>query len=79
MNNDHSLLQIGLVLLLLFWILQRAKLDSEVAPTAVDLIFDVRKTSTKLTESVNHRTQLFDDHDLAKPDSGFSRRVGSDG
>ena len=44
---------------------QQAKLDSEMALTAVDLIFDLRETSTKLTGSVNYRSELFDDHQLA--------------
>ena len=44
---------------------QEAKLDSEMALTAVDLIFDLRETSTKLTGSVNYRGELFDDHQLA--------------
>ena len=35
---------------------QEAKLDSEMALTAVDLIFDLRETSTKLTGSVNYRS-----------------------
>ena len=34
---------------------QEAKLDSEMALTAVDLIFDLRETSTGLTGSVNYR------------------------
>jgi non-ribosomal peptide synthetase component F len=45
---------------------QQAKLDSEMALTAVDLIFDLRETSTKLTGSVNYRSELFDDHQLAR-------------
>jgi acyl carrier protein len=45
---------------------KEAKLDSEMALTAVDLIFDLRETSTKLTGSVNYRSELFDDHHLAK-------------
>ena len=44
---------------------QEAKLDSEMALTAVDLIFDLRETSTKLTGSVNYRSELFDDLRLA--------------
>jgi amino acid adenylation domain-containing protein len=44
---------------------QQAKLDSEMALTAVDLIFDLRETSTKLTGSVNYRSELFDDHRVA--------------
>ena len=37
---------------------QEAKLDSEMALTAVDLIFDLRETSTGLTGSVNYRSGL---------------------
>ena len=44
---------------------QEAKLDSEMALTAVDLIFDLRETSTRLTGSVNYRSELFDDHQVA--------------
>ena len=44
---------------------QEAKLDSEMALTAVDLIFDLRETSTKLTGSVNYRSELYDKHQLA--------------
>ena len=45
---------------------QEARLDSEMALTAVDLIFDLRETSTQLTGSVNYRSELFDDHRIAK-------------
>ena len=45
---------------------QEAKLDSEMALTAVDLIFDLRETSTQLTGSVNYRSDLFDDHRIAR-------------
>jgi len=44
---------------------QAAKLDSEMALTAVDLILDLRETATKLTGSVNYRSELFDDYQLA--------------
>ena len=44
---------------------KEAKLDSEMALTAVDLIFDLRETSTQLTGSVNYRNELFDDHRIA--------------
>ena len=44
---------------------QQARLDSEMALTAVDLILDLRETSTQLTGSVNYKSELFDDHHLA--------------
>jgi hypothetical protein len=40
---------------------QRAKLDSEMALAAIDLVFDPREPSTKLTGSVNYWIQIFSD------------------
>ena len=54
---------------------QEAKLDSEMALTAVDLILDLRETPTKLTGSVNYKAEIFSERDLARLMQTFQKAL----
>ena len=46
--------------------------DSEVMLTACDLIVNIRETSTKLTGSVNYKTDTFDKNIVASMTDRFA-------
>jgi hypothetical protein len=50
-------------------------MQTEFIASAFDLIFDLRESSTKLTGSVNYKTELFPEEDVLQMTKALSQLV----